>query len=178
MDQLGGFGKINPPLRSTEHMAGLWQLLHSDVVDMVSSDHAPWPRDRKDNRQDIFANASGTPGVETLLPLLYSEGVAAGRLSISQLARLLSENPARTFHLWPRKGQIAAGSDADLVILDPAVEWTMRAADLQSAAGWTPYEGRTMRGRIRQTLVRGRVVFDGKTVTASPGYGAFIRPIH
>jgi allantoinase len=178
MDHLGGFGKINPPLRSAEHVAGLWQLLQSDVVDMVSSDHAPWPRDRKDNRQDIFANASGTPGVETLLPLLYSAGVAAGRLSISQLARLLSESPARTFHLYPRKGHIAVGADADLVILDPAVEWTLQAAELQSAAGWSPYEGMAMRGRITQTLVRGQVVYDGKAVTATAGYGEFKRPSH
>jgi len=177
MDQLGGFGKINPPLRPTDAVAELWSLLERDVVDMISSDHAPWPRERKDNRDDIFANASGTPGVETLLPLMYSAGVAAGRFDILQLARLHSETPARTFHLFPRKGHIAAGADADLVIIDPAATWTMHAADLHSAAGWTPYEGLPMLGRVRTTLVRGRVVYDGTQVTASPGDGEFIAPV-
>ncbi len=177
MDHLGGFGKINPPLRSTEQIAGLWSLLERGGVDMVSSDHAPWPRERKSNRDDIFANASGTPGVETLLPLVYSAGVDSGRLSIQQLVRLTAETPARTFNLWPRKGQIASGADADLVVVDPVVEWTLRASELHSAAGWTPYEGFAMHGRIQKTLVRGRVVYDGNAVTAQPGFGQFVPPL-
>ena len=176
MDHLGGFGKINPPLRPTSEVEGLWRLLERDTVDMVSSDHAPWPPERKSNRADIFANASGTPGVETLLPLVYSAGVADGRIGIEQCARLTSEAPARTFGLYPRKGQIAPGFDADLVVVDPSASWTMRAAHLQSAAGWTPYEGRAMRGRVVATLVRGRLVYDGQTVLAQPGDGQFIRP--
>ena len=177
MDHLGGFGKINPPLRSADSVAGLWSLLERDAIDMISSDHAPWPRERKDNRDDIFANASGTPGVETLLPLMHDAGVAAGRIGIEQLARLVAESPARAFHLFPRKGQLAAGADADLVVLDPSVEWTVHGAGLHSSAGWTPYEGRGIRGRVRQTLVRGRVVYDGAHVTASPGSGQFIPPL-
>jgi allantoinase len=172
MERLGGLGKINPPLRSAEARAGLWTRLESDV-DMVTSDHAPWPLDRKSNRDDIFANASGAPGVETLLPLLFSEGVAAGRLSIGRLASLLAEGPARVFDLWPRKGQIAVGADADLAILDPSVSWTVEAANLQSSAGWTPYEGRQIRGRVTRTIVRGRTVYDGSTIA---GEGLFVRP--
>ena len=177
MDHLGGFGKINPPLRASAEVEGLWQLLERDAVDMVSSDHAPWPAERKSNREDIFANASGTPGVETLLPLVYSAGVASRRIGIEQCARLTAETPARTFGLYPRKGHIAPGADADLVVIDPGIEWTLRAEDLQSAAGWTPYEGRAMRGRIVSTLVRGRLVFDGTRVRAAPGDGQFIRPV-
>ena len=143
---------------------------------MVSSDHAPWPAERKSNRADIFANASGTPGVETLLPLVYSTGVANGRFDIEQCARLTAETPARTFGLYPRKGHLAPGADADLVIIDPSAAWTLRAADLQSAAGWTPYEGRPMRGRVIATLVRGRLVYDGQSVLGQPGDGQFIRP--
>jgi allantoinase len=177
MDHLGGFGKINPPLRSADAVAGLWQLVEQGAVDMVSSDHAPWPRDRKDNREDIFANASGTPGVETLLPLVYSAGVASGRLPISDLVRMLSETPARTFNLFPRKGHIAPGADADLVVIDPNASWTLRGSELQSSAGWTPYEGRAMNGRIQKTIVRGRVVYDGEQITAEPGDGELIRPV-
>ncbi|MDQ3809510.1 MAG: dihydroorotase family protein [Chloroflexota bacterium] len=176
MDHLGGYGKINPPLRHGEARAGLWRLLAQDAVDMVASDHAPWPRDRKDDRQDIFANASGVPGVETLLPLLYSEGVAAGRLDIRQAVRLLAEGPARTFGLLARKGRIAPGADADMVVLDPSATWTLRGADLHSSAGWTPYEGRLMTGRVRTTLVRGQVVYEAGEVVGRPGGGQFIGP--
>jgi allantoinase len=177
MDHLAGFGKINPPLRAAEAVTGLWRLLEQDAVDMIASDHAPWPAERKSNRSDIFANASGTPGVETLLPLLYSAGVAEGRIDVAQCARLTAETPARTFGLFPRKGQIAPGADADLVVMDPAAEWTLRGADLHSAAGWTPYEGRPMRGRVVLTVSRGRVVYDGRDVTGLPGDGQFIRPV-
>jgi len=176
MDQLGGFGKINPPLRSADSVAGLWRLVEQDAVDMISSDHAPWPAERKSNRSDIFANASGTPGVETLLPLVYSAGVADARIDIAQCVRLTAETPARTFGLLPRKGHIAPGADADLVVVDPSASWTLRAAGLHSAAGWTPYEGRSMRGRVVLTLSRGRVVYDGQAVTGAPGDGQFIRP--
>jgi allantoinase len=145
-------------------------------VSMIASDHAPWPIERKNNRDDIFANASGAPGVETLLPLIVSAGVACGRISIEQCAKLLAEAPARTFNLFPRKGQIAVGADADLTIIDPQQTWTLRAQDLHSSAGWTPYEGRAMQGRITKTIVRGEVVYDGRQVTAAPGFGQFIRP--
>jgi allantoinase len=177
MDHLAGFGKINPPLRSPESVAGLWDFIERGAVTMIASDHAPWPAERKSNRDDIFANASGTPGVETLLPLMYSAGVASERISIERLAWLLAESPARTFDLHQRKGQLAAGFDADLVVLEPHVTWTMRGAELQSSAGWTPYEGRAMTGRVQLTLVRGQVVYDGTEVTATPGYGQFVRPL-
>ena len=174
MDHLGGFGKINPPLRAPDAVAGLWDLLAQGRVDLVSSDHAPWPAERKTDRADIFANASGAPGVETLLPLVYSAGVAAGRLSIEQCVAVLAERPARTFKLFPRKGQLAPGADADLVILDPRVSWTLRAADLHSSAGWTPYEGREMEGRVVRTVVRGKTVYLDGTVVGAPGDGQFV----
>lgn len=176
MDRLGAVGKINPPLRSREDVAGLWRLIGDDAVDMVTSDHSPWVIEKKQHPEDIFANASGVPGVETLAPLLYSEGVAAGRISVEQFARLISAGPSRAFGLHPRKGQIAAGADADLAILDPDSTWRIEGRDMHSSAKWTPYEGRVVRGRIVMTLVRGRVVYDGKTVVATPGSGTFIPP--
>jgi allantoinase len=177
MDHLAGFGKINPPLRASVAVAGLWDALVNDSVSMIASDHAPWPVERKNNRDDVFANASGAPGVETLVSLVYSAAVASGRISIEQCGRLLGEEPARTFNLFPRKGQIAVGSDGDLTIVDPNATWHLRAADLQSSAGWTPYEGREMRGRVVKTIVRGKVVYDGQQVTAAPGVGEFVRPV-
>jgi len=175
--RLGARAKVNPPLRSADEQDGLWALCAGDKVAMVTSDHAPWTLDRK-SHSNILDNASGLPGVETLLPLLYSEGVAKGRLSIHDLSRLLSENPAKVFGLYPRKGQILVGADADLVILDPDVEWVLDEKTLRSTAGWSPYHGRPMKGRITHTIVRGETVYDGEMIVAQPGFGQFVPPRH
>ncbi len=176
-EHLGAFAKINPPLRSREHVDGLWRYLAAGRIDQVTSDHAPWLRSRKSD-PDIFRNASGAPGVETLVPLLYHFGVASGRISILDLAALLAERPARNFGLFPRKGCLAPGSDADLTVLDPDAVWTVQAKRLHSAAGWSPFEGMELRGRVTQTFVRGRAAYEDGAVVARPGDGRFIRPVH
>lgn len=174
-ERLGAFAKINPPLRRRDHVDTLWRYLAAGRVDQVTSDHAPWLAASKSD-PDIFKNASGAPGVETLLPLLYHFGVASGRVSILDLAALLAERPARNFGLAPRKGWLAPGADADVAVLNPDAAWTVRGAALHSAAGWTPYEGLEIRGRVTHTIVGGRVAFEGGAVVARPGDGRFIRP--
>jgi len=174
MERLGPLGKINPPLRAPADRAGLWDLLAAGRIDHVTSDHAPWTLDRKSDRTDIFRNGSGAPGVETLLPLLHDAGVHPGRISILDLVRVLAEHPARTFHLFPRKGILAPGADADLVVFDPGEAWTIRGAELHSAVGWTPYEGMRVRGRVRQAFVRGRAAYEDGAVVARPGDGRFV----
>lgn len=169
-------GKINPPLRSREDVEQLWQQLARGEVDMVTSDHAPWLIERK-NKPNIFENASGAPGVEHLLPVMYSEGVAAGRISIVQLAHLLAEKPASVFGLDSRKGRIAEGLDADLVILDPQQSWVVDEAETQSSSGWSPYHGMQLQGRITHAFVRGQAVYDG-TVVGQPGMGRFVPAVH
>jgi allantoinase len=173
MERLGAFAKINPPIRSRQCVEEMWELVKADKIDMLTSDHAPWPLERK-QAEVIFDNGSGAPGVETIFPLLYSEGVVKRGLSPLQLARMLCEAPARRFNLHPRKGRIALGADADFAILDPAVRWTVRGAEMRSSAGWTPYEGMEVQGRVVRTLLRGRTVYDGQEVTAKPGYGVFV----
>ena len=175
MDKLRAKIRINPPVRKKPEPDLLWNLLSKSEIDCVSSDHAPWPLEQK-NKPSIFDNASGGPGVETLLPLLYSEGVAKDRISIFKLSQVLSENPARIFKLYPRKGMLAPGSDADLVILDPKRNKTIRAEQMHTNAGWTPYEGMGIRGAIEMTIVRGKIIFNGREVIAEKGYGSFIRP--
>ncbi len=176
-ERLGALAKINPPLRAPEHVAALWEYLAAGRIDQVTSDHAPWALARKSNPEDIFANASGAPGVETLLPLLHTHGVAAGRISLLDLVRVLAERPARTFGLFPRKGALAPGADADLVVFDPGARWTVRAEALHSACGWTPYEGMDARGRVLQTFVRGRLAYEAGEVLARPGAGRFVPPL-
>ena len=174
MERLGPFGKINPPLRRREDVDSLWRYLGTGRIDQVTSDHAPWSLAHKTNRKDIFANGSGAPGVETLLPLLFDAGVASDRITITDLARLLCEHPARNFGLFPRKGVLLPGSDGDVVVFDPRAAWTVRGADLRSAVGWTPYEGMSLRGRVDVTVVRGRVVYEDGKVVAEPGTGEFV----
>jgi allantoinase len=173
MDRLKGLAKINPPLRSPEAMEEMWELLKSGGLDMVTSDHAPWPMDRK-QAPDIFDNASGAPGVETLFPLMFSEGVIKRGLPPVKLAQILCEQPARRFQLYPRKGHIALGADADFVILDPSMRWTIQGSEMHSSARWTPYEGMTVQGKVVRTILRGKVIFDGEAVTARAGDGHFI----
>jgi allantoinase len=176
MERLGAKVKINPPLRRKEDSEGLWKLLEEDAIDFVTSDHAPWQLERK-NRPDIFDNASGTPGVQTLLPILFSEGVAKKRLSSQQLVRLLCEAPADRFGLSPRKGRLAEGADADIVVLDPSGRWTVDANKLLSSAGWSPYHGMALEGQITHVFLRGRPIVDDGILVGKPSDGRFVPPL-
>lgn len=173
MDRLKAYAKINPPMRRPEDVAEMWQLLQDGCIDMVTSDHAPWAYDSKQDA-NIFNNPSGAPGVETSFSLMFSEGVVKRGLPPVQLARLLSEAPARRFKLFPQKGQIALGADADFAVVDPSATWTVRAADLRSYSGWTPFEGTAVNGRVVQTILRGKTIYDGEQVTATPQYGQYV----
>lgn len=177
MDRLRARGKINPPLRSPAEQDKLWALCASGSVDQITSDHAPWLPDRK-SQVNIFDNASGAPGVETLAPMIFSEGVAKGRITLRDFVRLLSEKPAEIFGLAPRKGQIRIGADADLAIIDPNAEWTLDEVELHSSAGWSPYHGWPLRGKVTRTILRGQVIFDGEQVIAEPGAGQFVPGQH
>jgi allantoinase len=128
----------------------------------------------KKGSPDIFDNASGAPGVETLLPLMFSEGVVKRGLSPVRLAQLLAENPARRFKLYPRKGRIALNADADFAVIDPGAQRTLRGSEMHSSAGWTPYEGLAVQGKIVSTILRGTVIYDGREVLARPGQGRFL----
>jgi allantoinase len=167
--------KINPPLRPAHEVEALWRLLAAGKIDYVSSDHVGWTKERK-NLPTIFDNKSGVPGLELTLPLLYSEGVVNRGLPLRTLIDVLCAHPAQRFGLWPQKGAIAVGFDADLVVLDPSTRWTVDQEALVTPCGWTPYHGREVTGRIQAVLVRGRAVFEDGEVVGSPGQGAVVRP--
>lgn len=175
MDRLGAKIRINPPMRKRPEPDLLWDQLSKGEIDCVSSDHAPWPMDRK-NKASIFENASGAPGVETLLPILFSEGVVKERIPIGTLSQVLSENPAKIFKLFPKKGILSPGSDADIVILNPKKKVIIRAERMYTAAGWTPYEGIEVTGVVEATIVRGKIIFHRGKIIGKRGYGSFIRP--
>jgi allantoinase len=155
----GGEAKINPPLRA--------ERLPPDGLDLISSDHVGWPAERK-HGPDIFGLAAGAPGVELIVPLVNDA------LGAAALARLVSEAPARRFGLWPRKGTLTPGADADVLVLDPHAEWEIDPATLVTAAGWSPYAGRRVRGRVLAAFSRGVQVWDGREVLADAGHGRFV----
>jgi allantoinase len=170
----GGRAKCNPPLRTREDADGLWERIGDGRIDIVTSDHSPYPLHRKDT-PDIFDAFAGLPGAETLGPLLYSEGVAAGRIDLGRFLHLVAEGPADVFGLRT-KGRLAAGTDADFVVFDPDASWTVDEARMHTAVGWSPYHGREARGRVVSTWVRGRCVFANDVVTGEPGAGRFVAP--
>jgi len=178
MDRLGAFGKINPPLRSRDACEELWRLLLSGHIDILASDHAPWPLNKKQN-QDIFANASGSPGVQTFFPLAYSEAVLSRGCSPVFLANILAEAPARRFRLYPRKGHIGIGADADFAIIDPSQKWLIRVEDMLSSAGWTPFEAMSVHGKVVRTIRRGATIYlSDHGVTGKAGEGQFLPALH
>ncbi|MGB3413086.1 MAG: amidohydrolase family protein [Microbacteriaceae bacterium] len=177
MNSLGARGKINPPLRSKESVEELWELLALGAVDMFTSDHAPWRLDKKSDAENIFNNSSGAPGVQLLYPILLSEGFAKGRLSLNRVAELMASGPANRFNLGHRKGHLAPGYDADFVVYDPNTQWTVSAEKQHSLAGWTPYEGREMLGKIEQTFLRGVCIAAEEELRSTAEVGIFIKGV-
>ena len=155
LDELGTFGRMNPPLRSEERRAAIYDRVADGAVDMVATDHAPHTRAEKD--ADIWNAPSGVPGVETALPLLLEEA-RQDRLSYERVRDLTAANPAAIFDL-SRKGRVEAGRDADLVLVDPDSPREIRSEDLHSKAGWTPFEGWNA-VFPEWTMVRGTMVYE------------------
>ncbi len=155
LDDLGTFGRMNPPLRSEERRAAVYDRVRDGTVDVIATDHAPHTRAEKD--AGIWDAPSGVPGVETALALLLEEA-RQGRLDYERVRDLTATNPAAVFDL-PRKGRVEAGRDADLVLVDPGSPREIRGEELRSKAGWTPFEG--WNGVFpRWTMVRGEMVYE------------------
>ena len=166
---------MTPPLRNLENQARLWERLSGGTIHSVGSDHCGFSLSQRSGVDDFREISPGIPGVETSLLLMHSFGVRQQRMSRSDLVRLLCTNPAKIFGLWPRKGDLQPGSDADVVLFDPRPERTLHAAELHSRAGYTPYEGLQVTGRVMATICRGKVVFRDGKVIGKPGFGGFQR---
>jgi len=171
-----GLAKIAPPLRWDRDREALWAGLAQGVVQTLGSDHAPFlVADKLVGERDIFQAGFGMPGVETMMPLVLGESLRAGRLTLPQLAAAASENAAKLFGLYPQKGAIRTGADADLLVVDPDSEWTISARDLHSHAGYTCFEGWRVKGRITMSFLRGRPLLRDGRLCQSPGYGRFLK---
>jgi allantoinase len=165
---------FTPPTRTAEDRDELWNRLDDGEIDMVNADHAPvTPEEKEENPDDIFETPFGLPGIETVLPMLLN-GVNDGKVSLERVAEVFSTNPAKITRIYPKKGAIRVGSDADLAIVDMDHEWTVRNDDVVAKCGWTPFDGMTIRGKPQTTLVRGEPVFEDGEVVGEQGYGEFV----
>lgn len=165
----------SPPLRTRTIQERLWNGVSDGRIAMVTSDDAAYSWEAKMYGADRFDRCpNGIPGVETRLSILYSEGVAKGRMTLPRFVEIVSTAPATLFGMAPRKGSITPGADADIVLLDPNERWTMSRETLHMAADWCAWDGIEITGRVVRVYSRGELVIDGGECLAEPGRGRYI----
>lgn len=171
---LGPWVTYSPPVREPASVERLWQQLAEGKICTMGSDHGAVDSKLKvPGEKNIWNSQFGIPGNETMVPLMLN-AVLDGRISMEQLVAILAENPARVYGLYPRKGTIQIGSDADFTIVDTSGTTVLEAAKMQTACGWIPYEGWKVKGKLCKTIIRGEVVVDEGKVVGKPGFGKFL----
>lgn len=178
-ERMGPLLKTAPVVKSDADRQRLWEGVAGGELQHVATDHAAgqWPEEK--NTGSIWTDYGGVPGVQTLLPYLYSQGYRTGRLTLARLVEVVSAGPARFFGIGSLKGTLSRGFDADLAVIDEGDSWTIRTTELHHLNRYTPHEGRTFSGRVRATYVRGEAVFqrsaDGLETFGKPGFGRRVR---
>lgn len=160
--------KVNPPVRTKEDNEGLWKAVADGVISTVGSDHAACATKHK---KEFWSAVVGFAGVQLILPVMYTDGVLGGRISLNQMVACTSTNAAKIFGIYPQKGTIEVGSDADLVILDEKKESVCHADELFHMSDFTPFEGKKLKGFADKTFCRGELVWDGKEIVGKKGFG-------
>jgi allantoinase len=177
MKEIGPYAKIDPPLRRPEDQEALWDALNSGVIDVIASDHAPYPKAEKDKGwENIFEAPSGGTGIQTQLPLML-DSMDQGKITLERLIEAFSENPAQIMGLYPKKGALIPGADADIVIVDPDASFEIVAENLYSKQKVTAFEGYKGKGIPVTTIVRGEIIMDEGAVIGKAGYGEYQRPL-
>jgi len=175
MEKLGLYAYTSPPYRSKEDVEALWQGIADGTIDVLSTDHVAPSKTAKDiGFTDWFKTAGGVPCVEEKLSLFYNEAVVKRNLSPTLLTRLMCENPSKIWGLYPKKGSFIVGADADIVLLDPKEERTIRAENMKSGAGYTPFEGWKVRGVPTLTMLRGKILMEDSEFDGSSGFGKYL----
>ena len=171
--RIGPDARCGPPLRPRETVEALWRRLGNGAIDAVASDHCPYLPERKAaGRGSVWEAGMGLTGIETLLPMTLTHAVGRRGMSLVAAARLLATAPARIAGLYPRKGAIMIGADADLALLDLDAPWTVAGSSFQGLGRWSAFEGMVATARVNRTLVRGRTVQADGRAGVEPGYGA------
>jgi dihydroorotase-like cyclic amidohydrolase len=178
LESKGPFAKFTPPPRKKEEVKEMERCLAQGLIDMVNSDHCPYPRSEKEaGLEDIWRAPFGIPGVETAIAILL-DGVAAGKWTLSRVAEVRSEKPAMIYGLVGQKGFLRVGNDADLILVDMKRKRQLEDGQILSKCGWTPYHGMETTGDVVLTMVRGKVVMRDGKVIGEPGWGRFVtRPL-
>lgn len=174
----GTFAMINPPLRSRERMEKLWEYVLDGTIDYIGTDHAPYTlEDKLPQDGDLWKANPGAPSIDVAIPLLLEEAVLKRAMTLEKFAELTSKNAAKRFGLYPKKGHIAPGADADFILVDLNSPWTHTRAASFSKTKVTrfAYEGRRMQCAVKATYVRGHAVFKDGEIMQKPGYGRFLR---
>lgn len=172
------FAKIAPPLRTKKDNEILWEGLRNGSVDFVATDHAPYeiPTEKNAEGMNIWTAFPGIPGVETMVPIIVSEGYNKGRISLSKLVDVLSTNAAKHYGIYPKKGSMFIDTDADFTIIDIEKEWTIKNEKMYTMAKYGPFDGYKLKGKPVKTIVRGKLVYDDNIgIVGEEGYGEFIR---
>jgi dihydropyrimidinase len=168
---------FTPPLRPKENLPKLWDGLKNDHLQVVSTDHCPFCfKDQKILGKDDFTKIpNGGPGIENRLQLIHHHGVNQGKLSLNRFVELTSTTPARIFGMYPKKGEIAPGSDADIVLWDPNASYTISASTHHMKVDYSMFEGFTVKGNARMVLSRGEVIVEGDRFLGKPGRGQYLK---
>jgi dihydropyrimidinase len=171
----GALYVVQPPLREDSDILALWEGLRKGTIHTVATDHAPHTREQKLNPElDVSNLCPGINELQLMLPMLHSKGVSEGKITLEKFVSLTSTNVAKLFGLYPRKGTIRVGSDADLVLWNPTVTRKVKNSNLLSKAGFSIYEGNEVTGWPQTTIRRGEIVYDSGRITAQPGSGRVI----
>jgi allantoinase len=175
-ERIGPPAKCAPPIRSRAEVEALWGAVLAGLVETIGSDHSPCPwEDKARGLDDIWQAWGGVSGIQTMLPVLLTEGVHRRGLALPALVAMVSTNPARVFGLYPQKGAIQPGADADLVVVDLEREWTLTAEDLLYRNRHSAYVGCAFTGSVERTLVRGETVYLDGEIRVEPGFGKLLR---
>lgn len=177
LEEFGAFAKCNPPLRDEAQRKKMWEYLVNGYIDIVGSDHAPYTKEEKEKGNgDIFQPPAGFPGLSTRLPLMFT-AVKQGKLELDKMVKLICENPARIFGLYPKKGVIMVGSDADFVIFDPDKKGKIDKDKMFTKCKDSAlvYNGWEVYGQPEKTIVRGQVVYEQGEIKVDPGYGKIMK---
>ncbi|MAE11212.1 MAG: hypothetical protein CL876_04785 [Dehalococcoidales bacterium] len=173
---MGLLARMSPPLRSESDIEYLWQAVADGTFDTIGSDHVPLMRQQKEE-DGVWKGIPGVGGIGAVLPLIMTEGVNKGRITIERMVKLTSENPAKIWGIYPKKGALSPGSDADVVIVDPDREWVLSADNLKSRSDYSIYEGRTVKGKAIKTFVRGKLVAEDGTLVIETPIGEYVMPL-
>jgi D-hydantoinase len=173
---MGVLAKMAPPLRDEMDIECLWQAVSDGTFDTIGSDHVVRQR-REKEEAGTWKGVPGVGGIGAILPLMMTEGVHRGRITIEHLVKLTSENAAKIWGLYPKKGVLSPGADADIVIVDPRKEWVLSANNLKSCSDYSIYEGRAVKGKVIKTFIRGKLVAEDGELVAEAPFGEYVYPL-